>query len=183
MPRRTPTGPIKTPPPLNWKRVYPEGATDLQPVLIDVFKNPSGVLATEKLSEAVANRFAANVKRIIANQAYGWVALSPRYKAYKQAKALDPRTLIATGRYIDSIKARKNPDGSWSVGVGEGPIRPGSKKTLKDLAHWLEFGTRTMPARPHWRPALAAFKAELHQVGAQYRKAVFEHVKRKIRRA
>lgn len=176
MPRTVKSSAVRTLPAPAWKKLPLEGSTDIVPVLVDIFRNPSGVVTTEKLAEAVAKRFAANLRRIIRNQSYAWVPHSPAYAAYKRRNKLDPRIFIASSAYINSIQAVRGEDGSWSVSVPDTPITGvrGKKYTMRDLARWLEFGTLRMPARPMWRPALAAFKAEMHQVGDLYRKMIRE---------
>lgn len=41
---------------------------------------------------------------------------------------------------------------SVDVGVRNGARRAGGPSNA-DIARWHEYGTRTVPARPHWRPA------------------------------
>lgn len=52
----------------------------------------------------------------------------------------DDRPLINRGAYVNSIKA-----------VGPGVVCD------VQLMQWLEFGTRSQPARPHWGPLLRQF--------------------------
>jgi hypothetical protein len=112
----------------------------------------------------LAAEFADDLKSIISRQLIAWVPLSPVYKKRKRILGLDPRILIATGRYVASIQPVQQDDGSWVVSVPDEPLRPGSKYTLKDLARWLEYGTETMPARPHWRPAQNVWRTKIYQM-------------------
>ena len=173
---------VKLPPPARLFRVHRTGATDLVPVLIGIFNSPSGVVTSERMSQIVAERFADKLKRIIEQQSYSWALHSPAYAQYKKRKGLDPRILIATGKYLDAIKPIKNEMGVYEVTVPSTPLGKG-KHTLRDLARWLEFGTVTMPARPHWRPAFASFKAEMHQIGTMYNKLLADAIKRKMKHA
>ncbi len=116
------------------------------------------------LGRDLAEEFADDLRALIERQLIAWVPLTKEYKNYKRRMGLDPRILIATGRYIHAIQPIQQLDGSWVVGVPDEPLRPGSRYTLKDLARWLEYGTRTMPARPHWRPAKNVWQTKLYQM-------------------
>jgi len=116
------------------------------------------------LGEEMATEFADDLKQIITRQLIAWVPLSSGYAKRKRMLGLDPRILIATGRYVNSIQPMQQPDGSWIVSIPDEPLRPGSKYTLKDLARWLEYGTQTMPARPHWRPAQNIWRTKIYQM-------------------
>jgi hypothetical protein len=78
-------------------------------------------------------------------------------EAYVQDKArgeLDPRPLIATGFYLTHIEVKEEvkPTGLlYSVYVPDIVHEP-SGLPLKTIVGWLEYGTATMPKRPHWRP-------------------------------
>lgn len=78
---------------------------------------------------------------------YGWPALSEYRRSEKERKGLDPRTLLGTNRYVDSIKARRVGPGTWAVGVED--------EELATIARAHEFGSDKenwhLPARPFWR--------------------------------
>jgi len=135
----------------------------------DMSANPKlflnkGIMGIEGLGEEMAKEFADDLRAILARQLISWRPLSPKYRLYKSRMGLDPRILIATGRYVQSIQALQQPDGSWVVGVPDEPLRPGSKYTLKDLARWLEYGTMHMPPRPHWRPAREIWRTKIYRM-------------------
>jgi hypothetical protein len=121
-------------------------------------------MAISGMGYDLALEFADDLKSIISRQLIAWVPLSPAYKKRKRILGLDPRILIATGRYVNSIQPVEQADGSWVVSIPEEPLRPGSRYTLKDLARWLEYGTQTMPARPHWRPAQNIWRTKIYQM-------------------
>lgn len=123
-----------------------------------------GIESLGGLSQELAEEFADDLRLLIDRQLIAWVPLSPSYRLYKHRMGMDPRILIATGRYVHAIQAIQGPDGSWSVGIPPEPLRPGSRYTLKDLAKWLEFGTQTMPPRPHWRPARQIWRTKLYRM-------------------
>jgi hypothetical protein len=116
------------------------------------------------MGKDLAEEFADDLKSLISRQLIAWVPLSANYKTRKRILGLDPRILIATGRYVNSIQPIQQGDGSWVISVPEEPLRPGSKHTLRDLARWLEYGTENMPARPHWRPAKNIWRTKIYQM-------------------
>lgn len=121
-------------------------------------------MSIEGLGKDLAEEFADDLRMLISRQLIAWAPLSKPYRTYKRRMGLDPRILIATGRYVHSIQPIQQRDGSWIVSVPEEPLKPGSKYTLRDLARWLEYGTATMPARPHWRPAKNIWRTKLYQM-------------------
>jgi len=116
------------------------------------------------LGRDLAEEFADDLRALITRQLIAWVPLTKGYARRKRMLGQDPRILIATGNYVNSIRAIQQGDGSWVVGIPATPLRSGSKYTLKDLARWLEYGTHRMPARPHWRPAQAMWRTKLLQI-------------------
>lgn len=133
----------------------------------------------EDLSRELAEEFADDLKRIIETQAFAWAPLSTGYAKRKNMLGLDPRILIATGRYVNSIQAIQQRDGSWIVSVPDEPLQPGSKYTLKDLARWLELGTRHMPPRAHWRPALQLWKTKAYQAKMSLKDSLIAYLRSK----
>ena len=81
-----------------------------------------------------------------------WKPLSPNYLSYKKKKGLDTRTLLAYHYYVRSITAYRSGN-DWVVGTKPFQRHPKTLIPMEKLARYLEFGTRKMPARPHWRPA------------------------------
>jgi hypothetical protein len=149
-----------------FKKVRIKRESDEKPSLAtspQLILNPNNV-GLSGLGQDLAQEFADDLKAIIERQMISWMPLSGPYKAYKRRMGLDPRILIATGRYVNSIQPIEQPDGTWLVSVPEEPLRPGSRYTLRDLARWLEFGTQKMPARPHWRPARNIWRTKIYQM-------------------
>ncbi len=81
-----------------------------------------------------------------------WKPLSEKYRRYKLRKGLDTRTLLAYHYYVNSITAYRSGN-DWVVGAKPFQKHPKTGIPMEKLARFLEFGTRRMPARPHWRPA------------------------------
>jgi hypothetical protein len=149
----------------------------------DMEANPSlvmdvGPMNIEGLGYEMAKEFADDLKELIERQLFAWVPLSSGYARYKRRMGLDPRILIATGRYVNSIEPQPDGKGGWVIGVPDEPLSPGSRYTLKDLARWLEFGTQHMPARPHWRPAMNIWRTKIYQVKRRVRHDLVQQMKK-----
>lgn len=96
-------------------------------------------LAVQRTKGRMAESCAKRVVNRILGQRYDHKELSPGWVQSKAFRRKDPRILVESEAYVNSIKG--NPDGSV-----EGD---------KDKAIWHEYGTRRIPARPHWTPVLA----------------------------
>lgn len=113
----------------------------------------------EDFTETMAKRGAANIKRRIYAQSYGHAPLNPLYRKRKKRHGLDTRILIATGAYVASIEARRQNKHQWIIAP-----RPGAshgRRAMSTIGLWLEYGTRRMPARPHFRPEAAKLRKEM----------------------
>ena len=117
----------------------------------------------------ISETMVESVRTVIEKQLYKWPPLTDKYAKEKARKGLDPRILIATGKYKDAIKVLREEtreDGvTYSVGV-EGTFT--TKKNgqevelpLELLGRWLEFGTSKMPPREHWRPTWSVLVRKL----------------------
>lgn len=112
----------------------------------------------------VAKKFLESLKQSVYFQSLDLVPLSPRYAKQKESKGLDPRILINTGEYIETIEIVEN---QVSKGVLEIVIQAPdhdhseTKINLRLLSRLLEYGSKNekMPARPHWRPVMKEFIA------------------------
>ena len=76
--------------------------------------------------------------------------LSKEYAERKEREGLDPRVLISTGRYLDSIRVYLDKN-ELKVSVEDEELDGGL--SMLGLAKMLEFGTSRMPRRVHWHPA------------------------------
>lgn len=139
----------------------------------------AGPMHVQDIPGMMTHEFAADLTRLVEQQAFAWVPLSDGYARKKQMLGLDPRILIATGRYVKSFQPIQDASGQWVVGIPATPLHAGSRHTLRDLARWLEFGTRTMPARPHWRPAMALWKTKSYQVKLSLKHGVRTYLRRR----
>lgn len=99
---------------------------------------------------------AAYVRSAIENQELDLEPLNVDYLVHKILSGLDPRVLIATHEYVNTIDVYMDPSGDKYVGVPDVKHIPakrgGPAVNMQDLSKWLEFGTITMPARPHFGP-------------------------------
>jgi hypothetical protein len=102
------------------------------------------------------------LKDAIEQQRLGHTPLTEKYLRWKRRHGLDERILIARheDNYYQSIKARAIGQFSWTVGPSP---------EFQELGMWLEFGTRTMPARPHLSVAkgvaLQLLRRKLREMG------------------
>ena len=133
-------------------------------------------LEANKVTKQIAKEMVAEAVSVLDNQKYNWKPLKEAYKQWKISKGLDERILIATGLYRDSIKWWTR-QGRVHFGV------PKTKKTAEGFPLWAlarvhEFGTRTVPARPLWRPILSKFIRQRQDFRAMYYKAVNKSLKK-----
>lgn len=90
------------------------------------------------------------ITRNIQGQEYGWSPLAPSTSEAKAKAGQDPRTLIATGDYLASIRVVRAGPLGYGVGVPENAKNAdGQSLVAIGLAH--EYGTGSLPARPFWR--------------------------------
>jgi hypothetical protein len=102
--------------------------------------------AAEHIARSFAREYVKRLKKNISEQVLSWEALSADWTDRKSREGLDPRTLIATQEYLDSIHYRSLGT-SYEIGADA-------------RGEMLEFGTIHMPARPHWLPTLDEMDAD-----------------------
>lgn len=88
------------------------------------------------------------VVKFIESQPSDWVPLAP-YTVKKKGSAT---MLIDTGEYLANLKVVNPEQFHYFVGAVSGEPHGSSGLDMATLADYLEFGTRKMPARPHFRP-------------------------------
>lgn len=158
---------------------------DLDKMLTDFCENAFKE-AKILLSNANQNLF-ISVQNYIYQQlgASQWADLNEDYLAWKDRNGLDTRTLIATGGYVQSISplpvrdrlgrftsfSKMTPSQIPDLRLGATPGFGRSKQsddgspdsdspTYRQIGLWLEYGTSTMPARPHFGPAIFNFRTK-----------------------
>jgi len=117
----------------------------------------------------VATLLAESVQDTILYQINIKPPLSDAWLERKRREGYDLRILVMTQEYVDNISVIETPTprsrgGTFEVSVGF-PNKPHSraKVAFAQLMLWLEYGTRKMPARPHWRPVWERFKVRMPQ--------------------
>lgn len=118
--------------------------------------------------------------------------LSPQWIARKEAKKADPRTMIATHHYVDSIRVfrRLNSNhrgGKWRIGFhprlrARDLDHKSVSITLDDVAQIHEHGNAQTPARPHWGPNLNRMRREAPAVRRHMRGEIVAEVRKACRR-
>lgn len=103
----------------------------------------------KKVAEEVAETIADKVREHIFNQDLNFAPLVEEYRQRKISDGYDPRILIRTGSFVESIEVKSiNYVGdkvTVIVGVKEGITETGIDMT--DLAEYIEYGTFKQPAR------------------------------------
>lgn len=159
-------------------------ATQLMTIFVDVFRRNARPILTEA-GEETASEFVDELKFRIASQAFHHRPLNPAYLRGKIRSGLDPRTLIATGEYLDSIMYEQVDDEAGQI-VFRCTVRPGvhgpSGLSYRMLARIHEFGARRggrvhIPARPHWRPMAAIYRDRAPEIGRRIRANLVQRVR------
>lgn len=116
----------------------------------------------------VAERLVKVVKGHINKQDLGWAPRS------ENSIAGDPRILVNTEAYLNSIKAFRK-GGMYFAGVPRS-AKDSEGRSIAEYAVYHEEGTRNMPARKLWEPSIkeAANPAKVKQIVTR---AIFNKVK------
>lgn len=110
--------------------------------------------AIDEFGRFVMEEFVKNVKKRIEQQDANWVPLDPKYLARKIKEGMDPRILIRTGAYLESIKYERLGKNRYRI-FAEGN---------EELSSYLEFGTDKMPSRPHFRQSFEQVQLAMKQI-------------------
>lgn len=111
----------------------------------------------------MGHKIADKVKELIASQS---IYLEPLDKEYRQQKAKeghDGRTLISTGDFLESIEVTDIQIGADDIEVFIS-IKDGVTETgisMRELAQYIEYGTRNQPARLPFTRSWEAMKSEV----------------------
>ena len=109
-------------------------------------------------------------------------ALSGPYRRWKGQKGLETGKLIRTRSYYRNLRLDITPDGFAIIPEGIEPDIVGmygkrvnsSPRSYDEIAGWLEYGTRKMPERPHWRPTSYRARAKFPHIMRGVVEAAFE---------
>lgn len=139
---------------------------------MSVFKNEVQ-LRSSQFTREVAAGIANDAVDAIENQTFHWKPLSEKYLKWKKSQGLDERILVATEEYKNSISWGEVGNKVWA-GISPGAEHESSGLPMSILARIHEFGTKTIPARPLWRPLLSKYTRKSPQFTERYRKAVID---------
>lgn len=103
--------------------------------------------AKKDAARVLADSFMNAVKMAILNQTLAFAPLSEKWAASKDREGLDSRILVATKEYVESYRLVESGDDGYRV-EGDG-----------ERMRLLEYGTGSMPARPHIAPGVKAARA------------------------
>ncbi len=148
------------------------GITDMKRFRKVLESVPTEVM--NRLLREDAERLADAVISEIQAQPSNWPPLNPDYLAHKLAVGLSPEMLKATEDYVGSIGVQRIYKGKTRVRIYVGVPNLDhrtAKMNYNDLGRIHEFGTRKIPARPHWGPAYWKWKASIphfiHRMSSQ----------------
>lgn len=105
----------------------------------------------EVLERSVGKEIEIKLKDSVRKQLLTLEPLSPSYLQRKKAKGLDPRTLIATGEYINNLQVieLEETEDTLTLFIGATDEMHYSGLTFAELSVIIEYGTDTQPPRPH----------------------------------
>lgn len=107
------------------------------------------------------------------------VGLSDGYKKWKHEHGFAPGRLQRTKEYQYHIRIEHSADGFYIFPFGtESPV-PGQKvqRDYEYIAMMLEWGTKKMPARPHWMPTARRARARFPGVMREVVQAAFSRAR------
>ena len=127
---------------------------------LDVLQRMSGLQGgldamSSRVTEKIARTAVKRVRRAILQKMLDLAPASPAWLAYKARHGLDSRTLVASKQYVQSMKAVRIDEKSWGV------------EADYDLYKFHEYGTKNMPARPHWTPVLIDMRGYIQTIFAR----------------
>jgi hypothetical protein len=108
----------------------------------------------EKMAEQIGSVVRATLRQHILAQDLGWQKLAESTKARKG----HPIIYIGSGVYMNSIglEVAKQSDTDISVRIFPDGYYEDRGKNVDEIAFYMEYGTKNMPARPLWRPVYEA---------------------------
>ena len=153
--------------------------------LPQIWRESAATSGSEELRK-VCDELVDLMRAILLEQRYVWTPLNPKYLHKKIREGYDPRILIRTKEYVESIAVFTEPAANLSaafrVGVPDEKIH-NSGMTFRKLAGVHEYGRRDgkIPARPHWRPTWSTFVTSLQEVSKRLGKRILADFREKIR--
>lgn len=128
----------------------------------------------ERFLRLQAERLTRQLRDAILGQRYNWYPLDPEYLRRKVQQGFDPRILVRTKQYVESLQPFGPEETEfgvlWRVTVPDEEHNSGLP--FRELARIMEYGRRDGKkpyARPHWRPTWGIFVRDLPTVASQFR--------------
>lgn len=131
-----------------------------------------------------AERLTGEMKDLILGQRQNWYPLSPKYLAEKVRQGYDPRILIRTKQYVESMQVVED-DMLLRFQVTVPDAEHNSGLPFRELGRILEFGRRDGKkpyARPHWRPVWGIFIRDLPTVSDQLGSEILSDFRQRLSR-
>lgn len=174
-------------------RVNKYGTTNIKDFFKDMWE-PTVLKVNRRIVKSVAEDAVQEVKERIENQTYNHIPLNRKYLKWKDKWGLDTRILIRTGTYVDSIKVVEiqYPRGiGYRVGFEKDahtPLLDSKGRIVSEdggpyltvLSKWLEYGTRNMPARPHFMPVYRDIRTSIIAIKKKIRVGIEKELKERL---
>jgi hypothetical protein len=108
----------------------------------------------EKMGEQIGGMVRGMIRSHILAQDLGWKKLSD----YTVSKKGHPVIYVDSGTYMSSIGVNVEQQGSYDLMISIFPdgYYEERGKEVSEIAFYMEYGTKDMPARPLWRPVYEA---------------------------
>lgn len=121
-----------------------------------------------KLGKLIAEEYKERLRQAVINQsrASQWAPLNKAYREHKIRTGLNPGMWIATSKLIESIVVI---DKSGRIEIGVDRRKKHNGTPLTTIVRALEYGTKTIPPRPLFRPIRKELVREVPQLVEKYR--------------
>lgn len=106
-------------------------------------------------AQGLAESLGEDVRRYVSMQPGSWPPLRAAYRMSKIRRGLDPRMLLATHEYVNSIGLQwiKESGDGLEVYVGVPNVdHSDARMPMAQLGRIHEYGSSNIPSRPHWGP-------------------------------
>lgn len=142
--------------------------------------------AADRLLRVEAEKLTRELKEAILGQKYDWYPLDPEYLRRKIRDGFDPRILIRTKQYVESMQVygpEDSPHGViYRVDIPKDDEH-NSGLPFSELARIMEFGRRDGKkpyARPHWRPTWGIYVRDLPLVTSRLKSEILTDFRQRL---
>lgn len=143
--------------------------------------------ASERFLKMEAEKLTRELRDTILGQRLNWYPLDPEYLRRKTRQGFDPRILVRTKEYVESIQVfgpEEAPNGVlFRVSVPDEDIH-NSGLPFRELARIMEFGRKDGKkpfSRPHWRPTWGVFVRDLPIVTSQLGSEIMSDFRQRLK--